>query len=140
MTYIGCPSSNITKPLVRFYQGELGKAGENLEEGLQLAEKNSAKKSSQALGLIWQSYYNLNLGLNEAGVRTGRKRLCKLQQSWALRSIFIGAQFMLGTAYRHLKRTAEAIEVLETVHLHTQQMGLALDEVYDSVSTDQSSH
>ena len=36
---------------------------------------------------------------------------------------------MVGAAYRHLKRTAEAIEMLEAVHLHTQQMGLALDEV-----------
>ena len=68
-------------PFIKYYQalgqihqGELGEAGEHLEEGLQLAEEQR-QKSSQALGLIWQSYYYLNLGLNELGLEKAEEGL-----------------------------------------------------------------
>jgi tetratricopeptide (TPR) repeat protein len=105
----------------------LGAAGENLKEGLRLAEEQR-QKSSQVMGLTWLSYYDLNVGFNEAGLQKA-KEAKYIAQDLGSPLYMLRAQFMLGSAYRHLKRTAEAITALEAVHTDTQKMGLALDEV-----------
>ena len=111
----------------QLYQGELGAAGENLKEGLRLAHQQR-QKSAQVLGMAWLSYYYLNLGLYDEGLRQAE------QSTYIARELgspfyLMRAQCMLGAAYRHVKRLNEAVNELENVQAVARRLGLALDEV-----------
>ena len=121
-------------PFIRFYQafgqlyqGELGKAGENLKEGLRLAHEQK-QKSWQALGLAWLSYYYLVLGLDQEGLQQAQQSN-QIAEELGSPLYVMRAQSMLGTAYRHLGRLEDAIGILENVHSVTRSMGFAPDEV-----------
>ncbi|MEM7343691.1 MAG: adenylate/guanylate cyclase domain-containing protein [Chloroflexota bacterium] len=121
-------------PFIKYYQafgqmhqGELGLAGENLKEGLRLAEEQR-QKSSQARGTVWQSYYYLTVGMNEEGLRTAEKAL-KIAEELGSPLYMMRAQTMVGAAYRHLKQPEKAISELANAYEATQEMGVALDEV-----------
>lgn len=120
-------------PLVKYYQafgqihqGDLGAAGENLKDGLRLAQEQG-QKSSEALGLSWLSYYDLKIGLNEEGLQMAEQAV-QVAQEIGSPLYELRAQFALGTAYRHLKRSKEAIDMLEAIYGNARKMGLALDE------------
>ncbi len=112
--------------LGQLYQGELGLAGENLDEGLHLAFKKG-QKSLQIVGLIWSSYHSLNLGLIEQGLEQAQHAHL-IAQELGSPLYDMRAKFMLGMAYRHLKRTDEALKELELVQAVAQRLGLAIDE------------
>jgi tetratricopeptide (TPR) repeat protein len=109
------------------YQGELGKASENLEEGLRLAHEQK-QKSWQALGMAWLSYYYLILGFDEEGLQQAQQSN-QIAEELGSPLYVMRAQSMLGTAYRHLNRLGQATEVLENVHSVARSMGFAPDEV-----------
>lgn len=111
----------------QMYQGEMGAAAEVLSEGLRLANEQK-QKSSQILGLIWQSYYNLNLGRTEDGLKQAQQAL-DIAQGLGSPLYELRAEYMLGTAYRHLKRSEEAIDILNQVQKTAHKFGLAIDEV-----------
>jgi tetratricopeptide (TPR) repeat protein len=121
-------------PLVKFYQGlgqlyqgYLDKVGENLAEGLRLAQEQE-QKSSTAMGLAWLGYYYLTLGMDEAGLQEAEKSI-QLAQELGSPLYVMKAQSVLGTAYRHLGRLAEAVQELESVHTVASDMGFVADEV-----------
>ena len=121
-------------PIVKYYQaigqthqGELGAAAENLEEGLRIA-REQREKSSQILGLTWMSYYYLSIGLNEEGLHKAEEAT-KIAQEMGSPLHELRAQLMLGTAYRHLKRSDEAIPLLTTVYEDAGRMGLTVDKI-----------
>jgi tetratricopeptide (TPR) repeat protein len=121
-------------PLVKFYQalgqlyqGYLDKAGENFTEGLRLAQEQK-QKSSAAVGLAWLGYYYLTLGMDEAGLKEAEKSI-ELAQELGSPLYVMKAQSVLGTAYRHLGRLAEAVQELESVHTVASDMGFVVDEV-----------
>ncbi len=111
----------------QLYQGELGQADKNLQEGLRLAHEQR-QKAWQALGLAWQAYYYLTVGIDEEGRRQAEESV-KTAQELGSPLYVMRAQSMLGTAYRHLDRLDEAVQELENVHYVAQSMGFAPDEV-----------
>ena len=120
-------------PIIKYYQafgqiqqGELGAAGENVQEGLRLA-REQGQKSSQALGLTWLSYYYLNLGFNEEGLQRAIEA-GQIAKEVGSPLYQLRAQYMLGTAYRHMKRPEEAIQQLDRAMVDIQHLGLALDK------------
>lgn len=120
-------------PLVKYYQafgqihrGELGRAGETLREGLQLAAEQS-QKSLQVLGLIWSAYWSLTLGRKEEGLHQAEEGV-RIARELGSPLYEKRARFMLGTAYRHLKRAGEALTELEDVYEFFRRFGLAVDE------------
>ncbi len=110
----------------QMYQGELGTAAENLNEGLRLANQQKLK-SSQILGLIWQSYYNLNVGHIEEGLKQAQQAL-DIAQGLGSPLYELRAKYMLGTAYRHIKRSREAAEILADILPTAHNLGLKVDE------------
>lgn len=120
-------------PFIKYYQafgqlqqGELGKAGENLQEGLHLAQAQG-QAAWQAFGLTWLTHYYLILGMNKAGFEHARQSI-EIAQKLGSPLYEMRAQAALGTAYRYLEQTAEAIVTLESVHAQAQQMGFVPDE------------
>ena len=120
-------------PLVKYYlafgqlyQGELGQAGENLQEG-RLAQ-DQKQKSWLALGLAWLAYYYLTVGMDEKG-RQQAEESARIAHELGSPLYVMRAQSMLGTAHRHLGRLAEAVAELENVHEVAQSMVFAPDEV-----------
>ncbi len=121
-------------PFIKYYQafgqihqGELGQSYENLKEGLRLAEEQG-ETAAKVLGLTWLSYYYLNIGFNQGGLEQAQAAT-ELAQQLGSPLYLLRTKFMLGTAYRHMKQTTEAIQELEAVYSDAQKMGLALDEV-----------
>lgn len=121
-------------PLVKYYlafgqlyQGELGQAGENLQEGVRLAQ-DQKQKSWLALGLAWLAYYYLTVGMDEKG-RQQAEESARIAHELGSPLYVMRAQSMLGTAHRHLGRLAEAVAELENVHEVAQSMVFAPDEV-----------
>ncbi len=121
-------------PFIKYYQafgqlylGELGKAGENLQEGLKLAH-DQRQKAWQALGMAWLAYYYLTVGLDEDGLRQAEQSV-HIAQELGSPLYMMRAQSILGAAYRHLDRLEEAVKELENVHATAQGMGFAPDEI-----------
>ncbi len=111
----------------QLYQGNLGQAQANLQEGLRLAHEQK-QRAWQALGLAWLAYYYLTAGLDEKGLEQAKLSL-EVAQELGSPLYLMRAQTMLGTAYRHLGRLDEAVAELENVHKTARSMGFAPDEV-----------
>jgi len=111
----------------QIHQGELGDAAENLKEGLELAQQQE-QKTAMVLGLAWQSYYYLNLGLYHEGLHQAEESV-KIAQELGSPFYLMRAQSMLGTTYRHMQRLDDAIEELESARDTAHKLGLAIDEV-----------
>jgi predicted ATPase/class 3 adenylate cyclase len=111
----------------QFFQGELGKAAENLQEGLQLANEQK-QKPMQALGLAWLGYYYLTLGMDETGLHQAEQSILIAREVGSPLYV-MRARSILGTAYRHLNRLDEAARELENVHIDAQRMGFVPNEV-----------
>jgi len=121
-------------PLVKYYLG-LGqlfqslfdKAGQNLREGLQVAQEHE-QKSFQALGLAWLGYFYLSLGMDQKGLELADQSY-RLAEELGSPLFVMRAQAILGTAYRHLNRLDEAVSELENVRDAAHSMGFTADEV-----------
>ncbi len=111
----------------QLYQGELGQAGQNLKEGLDLAH-DQGQKAWQALGMAWLAYYYLTVGLDKTALDQAEASL-KCARELGSPLYVMRAQSMLGTAYRHLERLDQAVNELESVHAVAKSMGFAPDEV-----------
>jgi tetratricopeptide (TPR) repeat protein len=119
-----------TKYLLAFgqvHQGELGDAAENLRDGLELAQQQG-QKTAMILGLAWQSYYSMNLGLYHEGLHQAEESV-KIAKELGSPFYLMRAQSMLGAAYRHMQQLDEAIHQLESASNTAHNLGLALDEV-----------
>jgi len=113
--------------LAHLYRSHLNEAGENLKEGLQVAQEHE-QKSFQALGLAWLGYYYLTVGLDEKGLEQAEQS-CQLANELGSPLYVMKAQSILGTAYRHLGRLEEAVEELESVHAVANDMSFTSDEI-----------
>ncbi len=111
----------------QIHQGELGEAARNLKEGLELAHQQR-QKTAQILGMTWQSYYYLNLGLYNEGLQQAEKSV-RIAQELGSPFYLMRAQSMLGAAHRHVQQLDLAIQELENTGQTAHQMGLALDKV-----------
>ncbi len=111
----------------QFFQGELGKAAENLHEGLRLANEQK-QKPMQALGMAWLGYYYLTLGMDEAGLSQAEQSVLIAHEVGSPLYV-MRARSILGTAYRHLNRLDKAVKELESVHNDAHLMGFAPNEV-----------
>ncbi len=121
-------------PLVKFYQAlaylyrsHLDQANECLQEGLRVAQEHE-QKSFQALGMAWQAYYYLTIGLDNEGLEQAEQSFA-IAQDLGSPLYVMKAQSVLGTAYRHLNRLDEATKELESVHAVAHNMGFTPDEV-----------
>ncbi len=121
------PTIKYYQGLAQLYQGQLEQAGQNLKEGLTLAQEQG-QKSLQALGLAWLGYYYLTLGMAETGLEYAEKSN-KIAGELGSPLYVMIAQSILGAAYRHLGRLKEAIKELRAVHKVAHDMGFAPDEV-----------
>jgi tetratricopeptide (TPR) repeat protein len=125
--YYRVPLIKYYQGLGQIYQGYLDLAGQNLQEGLKLAQEQG-QKSLQSLGKAWLGYYYLVLGLDETGLE-------QAQQSVSIASELgsplyeMKAQSILGTAHRHLGQLPEAVSILEKAHRVAHDMGFTPDEV-----------
>jgi len=113
--------------LGQFYQGYLDQAGENLAEGLHLAQEQQ-QKSYQALCMASLGYYNLTLGLAEEGLKQAEQSL-EIARELGSPLYVMKAQTILGTAYRHLNRLDEAVQELERVRVAAEEMDFTPDKV-----------
>ncbi len=111
----------------QLYQGELGKAGQNLQEGLEVAAAQE-HKAWLSLGTAWLAYYYLTIGMDHEGLQQARQSV-ELAEQLQSPLYVMRSKTMLGTAYRHLKRLDEALHVLQDVHEVAHSMGYAIDEV-----------
>ncbi|NEP85044.1 MAG: tetratricopeptide repeat protein, partial [Okeania sp. SIO3B3] len=96
-------------------------------EGLDLAI-DQKQRSWQLLGLGWLAHYHLNIGDYEAGLDYAEQSV-EIAEDLGSPLYKMRSQLMLGTAYRHMHRTNEAIAELEQAEQTTRAMGLATDEV-----------
>jgi tetratricopeptide (TPR) repeat protein len=121
------PQVKYYQGLAQIFQGYLGDAGRNIAEGLALAEEQG-QKALQALGLAWQGYYYLVLGLSEAGLEKAMQAMAIANELGSPLYV-MRVQVVLGGSYRHAGRLDEAVEVLESAHQVAHSMGFTPDEV-----------
>jgi tetratricopeptide (TPR) repeat protein len=122
------------KPLVKYYQAlgqlyqsYLGQAGDNLREGVKVAQEHK-QKSFQALGLAWLGYFYLTVGMDEKGLERAEQSF-EIALELGSPLYVMKAQAILGTAYRHLNRLEEAVKELENVYIVAHNMGFTPDEI-----------
>lgn len=113
--------------LGQFYQGYLKLAGENLSEGLNLAQEQG-QKSFQALCMASLGYYYLTLGLSEKGLKLARQSV-DIAEALGSPLYVMKTRTILGTAFRHVGRLDESLKELETVRFSARDMGFTPDEV-----------
>jgi tetratricopeptide (TPR) repeat protein len=113
--------------LGQFYQGFLDQAGENLTEGLHLAQ-GQGQKSFQALCMASLGFYYLNLGLAEKGLILAKQSV-EIAEELGSPLYVMKAQTILGASYRYLGRGQEGVALLEAVHEAACGMGFTPDEV-----------
>jgi class 3 adenylate cyclase/tetratricopeptide (TPR) repeat protein len=125
--YYRVPFVKYYQAFAQLYQGELGQAGANLKDGLELA-RDQKQKAWETLGSAWLAYYYLTVGQDQAGLQEAEHSATMAQELGSPLYV-MRAQSMLGTAYRHLGRLDESVKELEEVQAVAQGMGSAPDEV-----------
>lgn len=125
--YLRVPQVKYYRGLALLYRGLLDDAGASLKEGLALA-REQGQKSMEALGLAWLGYYYLALGLDDLGFKYAADSVAIAAELGSPLYV-MKAHAVLGAAYRHAGRLAEAVTELEGVHRVAREMGFAPDEI-----------
>lgn len=125
--YLRVPLVKYYRGLGQLYRGLLGEAGENLKEGLSLAQEQE-QKSMQALGLAWLGYFYLTLGMDDRGLNYAQDSV-NMAKELGSPLYVMKANAVLGAAYRHVGRLPEAVAELENVHQVAHDMGFTPDDV-----------